>query len=354
MFLGKANDEMRRLIFSFLWAAMAMPVGAQSPSPVQTPPAIVFQSGVGGSGGGNNGGSDGLPVLLQTGAPSYRPARPQISCNAVSEARTRIVARFYPASPAPPPASRILARPLFDQALDSYQVNLCGYGGGNAAGPGVIIIVDYARHSGQPRLFRVDLSTGDGLDAPMLVAHGVGSDPDDDGFATRFSNTPDSLASSLGAARGAEIYSGQNGRSLRLDGLDPSNSMMRYRDIVVHSYAPERRRYFNASHLANRGGRPGISEGCFVVEPDKRDLVLETLAYGGFLYAGYSGALPDPRPKPAPANAIITFASGTGASSQSAPAQTVPAPLSVSETPGGTGGSPPIDPISPAPAAQPR
>ncbi len=318
-----------------------MPVGAQSVQPDSRPPAIVFQPGVG----------DGSPVLIQTGAAQYRSIRPEIACTALTEARAKMVARFYPVAVVATPASPLLAKPLFDQAFDSYLANICGYGGGSASGPGIIIIVDYAKHSGQPRLYRVNLSNGEGLDAPMLVAHGVGSDPDDDGFATRFSNTPDSLASSLGAARGAEIYSGQNGRSLRLDGLDPSNNMMRYRDIVVHSYAANRRRYFNASHIANRAGRPGISEGCLVVEPDKRDLVLETLADGGFLYAGYSGALPDLRPKTLPSNAIISFAPGTGVSPQSSPAA-LPLPVPALETPGGTGGIPPIAPISPASAAQ--
>jgi hypothetical protein len=271
--------------------------------------------------------------------------------------------RYYPQ--ATPPRNGILAKSLFDKAVESYLANHCSYGrstgaGPNNSGPGVIIIVDFAKNSREPRLYRVDLISGTGLDTPILVAHGVGSDRDDDGFADSFSNVPESYASSLGAARGAELYDGQNGRSLRLDGLEPTNNMMRYRDIVVHSYAPERRRYFNASLIAARG-KPGVSEGCFVVEPDKREMVLQTLAYGGFLYAGYSGVLPQQAVvRPAPANATIVFASGTGAPSlRSAPfaapvaaPQPPPAAPPASGTNAGTSGSQPIIPISPAPAAQ--
>jgi hypothetical protein len=340
-----------------IFLTAAMPTAAQDAASVSAPPAtatppVVFQSGTG------NGQSSAQPLPQASYTP---PPRPQIACTALPDARTRIMARYYvqgAAQPAPlssASANRILAKSLFDKSLESYLANHCSYGRSTGSGPGVFIVVDFAKNSREPRLYMIDLVAGTGLDVPMLVAHGIGSDRDDDGFADSFSNVPDSLASSLGAARGAELYDGQNGRSLRLDGLEPSNYLMRYRDIVVHSYAPERRRYFNASHIANRGGRPGVSEGCFVVEPDKRELVLQTLAYGGFIYAGYSGVLPQPAVvRPAPADAAINFAPGTGANPQSAPLA-APAPPAVppaSGTPAGTSGSPPIAPKSPAPAAQ--
>ena len=182
--------------------------------------------------------------------------------------------------------------------------------------------------------------------AAIRVAHGIGSDPDDDSFASVFSNVQDSLSSSLGAARGAERYYGINGLSLRLDGLETSNSQMRARAIVVHSYVPERRRYFNADLIAMRG-KPGPSEGCFVVEPDKREWILETLENGGFIYSGYSGQLPQPIVPVANPNVI--FARGTGTSSQMSLA--APLPQQASGTPVGTPGSPPTNPTSQEPAA---
>lgn len=277
-------------------------------------PQIIFQSGTG------NGST--------TTAAVYPPLRAMTDCASLSQSAASIRDKYYPAGAAT--GAQLLEQALFETALSKYQGYFCVFG--RTSGPAVIVIVDFAKHSSEPRLHRVDLRTGAGLDAPIRVAHGIGSDPDDDGYASFFSNVEESLTSSLGAALGAERYSGINGLSLRLDGLEPSNSQMRERDIVVHSYAPERRRYFNAAHVAVRG-RPGSSEGCFVVEPDKREWILQTLENGGFLYAGYGSTRPAPKP-PAPQ---IIFASGTGAP---------PASAMVSETSAGMPGSPPIAPIS--------
>lgn len=302
-----------------LSALLASPVVAQD---VPSQPAIVFQSGTG-------DGALALPVYV-------KPPRPEIGCDALSLSGKAIEFGYY-GSVAP---KERLDRKLFDTALAKYRGYFCSFG--RTAGPAQIIVVDFARHSSEPRLYRVDLRDGAGLDTPIVVAHGIGSDPDDDGYASFFSNVYNSLTSSLGAALGAERYVGQNGLSLRLDGLEPSNNQMRMRDIVVHSYRPERRRYFNAELVAARG-KPGSSEGCFVVEPEKRDWIMDTLENGGFLYSGYSGELPQ-RALPVP-NQNVTFVQGTGATPPAAPAP-------VSGTSGGTAGSQPTVPILPAPAAQ--
>jgi L,D-transpeptidase catalytic domain len=236
-----------------------------------------------------------LPALAL--AQNTRPA----SCNRLSDFRQKMEIVYGPriiplASPelaeglepeqqAGPPNR--LDRTLLDTALASYEQHECG--NGQAYAPSQIIIVDFARASSEPRLYSVDLLSGYGIDTPVHVAHGIGSDPDDNGIADRFSNASNSFASSLGAARGAELYVGANGLSLRLDGLDPSNSAMRARDIVAHSYQAERRRYFNASYLGDRAGKPGTSEGCFVVAPNLRDWLFSTLSNGGFLFAGLGG-----------------------------------------------------------------
>jgi L,D-transpeptidase catalytic domain len=280
-----------------------------------------FRSGVGDS-------VAALPVYV-------KPPRAEISCDTLALSGRAIGYGYYDSVSAP---KQRLDGKLFATAVEKYRGYYCRYG--RSAGPAQIIVVDFAKHSREPRLYRVDLRTGDGLDTPIVVAHGIGSDPDQDGYATIFSNVYNSLSSSLGAAIGAERYVGQNGLSLRLDGLEPSNNQMRVRDIVVHSYAPERRRYFNAEYIATKG-RPGSSEGCFVVEPEKREWILETLENGGFIYSGYSGELPKPI-VPIP-NANVTFAKGTGATPASALQQ-------ASETPAETPGTPPTSPISPAPA----
>lgn len=240
-------------------AALAAPAAAQSD--------IVFVPGTG----------DPAAAIAQPSL-AWRP----FACSGFAEAKARLEAG-YPAAPPFAPAPR-LDRALLGEALASYEKHVCLRGTGT--GPSLIVVVDYARRSSEPRLYVLDLENGQGIDSPVVVAHGIGSDPDDDGFADAFGDVQDSWMSSLGAARGGELYRGRNGLSLRLDGLDPSNASMRQRDIVVHSYAPERRRYFNYSLLAARGGKPGSSEGCLVVEPHRRDWLYDRLRDGGFLYAG--------------------------------------------------------------------
>ena len=261
---------------------------------------------------------------------SYAP----LSCADFASARERIETLYRPldapiAAPelaeavaATPTASTIATPPnrldktLLDTALDSYNRNICGKSQDRGFGPSKIVVVDFAKPSSQPRLYAVDLLSGEGVDTPVHVAHGVGSDRDDDGIAEQFSNVYNSLASSLGAARGGELYTGINGLSLRLDGLDQSNSNMRMRDIVAHSYAPERRRYFNASLVQVRSGRPGRSEGCFVVAPHLREWLFSILRDGGFLFAGLGGDRAKEMPVNAPqTEAIIgdvVFVPGTG------------------------------------------
>jgi hypothetical protein len=320
-------DEILTKYFALLPLLFAAaPLFAQEGVAPPAPPAQpVFTSGTG-------NGAPALPVYV-------KPPRPQIDCASLGLSAKAISYGYYGAIAAP---KQRLDGKLFATAVEKYRNYYCSYG--RNAGPAVIVVVDFAKHSREPRLYRVDLRDGDGLDQPIVVAHGVGSDPDQDGYATIFSNVYNSLSSSLGAAIGAERYTGINGLSLRLDGLEPSNNQMRYRDIVVHSYQPDRRRYFHAEYIASKG-RPGSSEGCFVVEPDKRELILETLENGGFIYAGYSGELPKPI-VPIP-NVNVTFAQGTGSTPASAMQQAL-------GTPAGTPASPPTAPISPAPATPQR
>jgi hypothetical protein len=143
---------------------------------------------------------------------------------------------------------------------------------------GVMMIVDYARRSSEPRLHLLDLRTG--VVRSLLVAHGQGSDRDHDGMADFFSDANGSHASSLGAFRAAERYQGGHGLSLALDGLDPTNRSARERAVVLHSQW-----YVSPEILAQRGVL-GRSWGCFVVERSVINQVVSALEGGGFIYAG--------------------------------------------------------------------
>ncbi|MEQ1538502.1 MAG: murein L,D-transpeptidase catalytic domain-containing protein [Sphingorhabdus sp.] len=286
--------------------------------PASAQPDIVFVPGDG-SGQATDPRTAPRPMMV-----SY----PLLSCANLTSARERLAAQYgnhsgsvtAPALAESPTAISTgpdrLDKTLLDTALDSYDSHICAKYQAGGFGPSVIVIVDYAKSSSEPRLYAVNLLSGQGLDTPVAVAHGIGSDRNDDGTAESFSNVYNSLASSLGAARGGELYTGINGLSLRLDGLDASNSGMRVRDIVAHSYPPERRRYFNASLVQVRGGKPGLSEGCFVVAPHLRDWLFSILRDGGFLFAGLGGDRAKEMPVNAPrTDAImgdVVFVPGTG------------------------------------------
>lgn len=139
-------------------------------------------------------------------------------------------------------------------------------------------IVDFAQHSSRQRFWIIDLQTG--AERAMRVAHGTGSDPDGDGFATRFSNVPNSRASSLGAYLTGALYTGKHGRSMRLHGLAPTNSNALSRAVVVH----------DSNYVREANVRQGRSFGCLAVANSEIAAVLSALRGGALIYAGLSNS----------------------------------------------------------------
>jgi L,D-transpeptidase-like protein len=141
----------------------------------------------------------------------------------------------------------------------------------------VVAIADFSRPSHDHRFYL--LETASGRVSNHLVAHGRGSDPAHSGFVERFSNAFGSEASSQGGYRTGDFYQGKYGRSLRLSGLDWSNSNAQARAIVVHSAW-----YAEPDQIAAHG-KLGRSEGCFAVPYQSLQQVLARLGPGRFLYA---------------------------------------------------------------------
>ncbi len=136
-----------------------------------------------------------------------------------------------------------------------------------------LTLVDFTRHSGDKRLFMLDL-VNETVDV-LFVAHGRNSDRDYDGYATQFSNTPESKMSSLGFFRVAERYQGQHGLSVRLDGLEKRNDKARARAIVIHG----------ADYVSSSRDKMGRSWGCPAVEMKWMKTVAARLEGGSLLYA---------------------------------------------------------------------
>src|ERR1043165_3829168 len=95
----------------------------------------------------------------------------------------------------------------------------------------VISICDFSQPSTVDRLWVIDLANAKVL-FNTYVAHGKGTGDD---CAMKFSNKPNSHQSSLGFYVTTEIYSGDHGISLRMQGVDEGfNDAAFKRDIVVH------------------------------------------------------------------------------------------------------------------------
>lgn len=179
-----------------------------------------------------------------------------------------VAPRFVFAAVASGPRPELLPRAL--AALDFHRAVI--------AHPDIVGIVDFAAASKEQRFQLVDVAGGRVI-ATHLVAHGRGSDPRNIGLVEHLSNRPGSNASCQGSFVTRDIYHGEHGRSMRLDGLEPDNCLARERGIVVHHAA-----YVSAA-MAERQGRVGRSEGCFAVAQAAIEEVLTTMAPGHLLFA---------------------------------------------------------------------
>ena len=138
-------------------------------------------------------------------------------------------------------------------------------------------IVDFGLHSSEKRINFIDLQSG--TVRSFLVTHGSGSDPEHTGWLQKWSNVPNSLASSRGAYRTRNWYVGRYGQSMRVDGLDPTNNNALKRAIVMHQAD-----YATPQHV-EKWGLLGRSDGCFSMGPEQFRYALENLHGGRLLYA---------------------------------------------------------------------
>lgn len=133
-------------------------------------------------------------------------------------------------------------------------------------------VIDFSQHSSRERFYVINIETGNV--EKFQVAHGKGSDPDYDGYASIFSNTEGSNASSQGVYLTAETYEGSHGYSLRLDGKSSTNSNARDRAIVIHP----------ADYVVP-GQKAGRSWGCPALNPNESAHVIDELKGGAVIYA---------------------------------------------------------------------
>jgi hypothetical protein len=137
-------------------------------------------------------------------------------------------------------------------------------------------IVDFSQPSTSKRLYVFD-TVAKKVES-YLVAHGRGSEGANN-IPAIFSNQNGSNSSSLGIYRTLNEYNGHHGRSLRLEGLEPSNSNVLARGVVMHTAD-----YVSESFI-KQTGRIGRSEGCFAVEKSVGDTLINELKNGAYIIA---------------------------------------------------------------------
>jgi hypothetical protein len=142
----------------------------------------------------------------------------------------------------------------------------------------LLTVIDYSLPSTAKRMWVFDLASCRLL-FHELVAHGKNSGGD---LARKFSNETGSLMTSLGAFVTEGAYTGRNGYSLRLRGMDPGlNNHAEERAIVLHG-AP-----YVSEEVAHEHGRLGRSFGCPAVRPAIAKVLIDELKDHTLLYAWY-------------------------------------------------------------------
>lgn len=150
--------------------------------------------------------------------------------------------------------------------------------GSEAAAREILSICDYSLSSNIPRLWVIDMKKKKLL-YNTLVAHGQGTGEE---YATRFSNNDESHQTSLGFFITKGTYFGNNGYSLRLEGMDNGyNSRAMDRAIVIHGAD-----YVSYDFIrANK--RLGRSWGCPALPREKAREIIDRIKEGTVFYAYY-------------------------------------------------------------------
>lgn len=141
-----------------------------------------------------------------------------------------------------------------------------------------LTIVDYSMASTAPRMWVIDMQTGK-LKYHTHVAHGVASGLN---YATKFSNRHGSRMSSLGVFVTRDIYYGNHGTSLNIDGLQKNyNSNAKERRIVVHGA------HYVDQWAIKKSGRLGRSFGCLALNTKVANDIMYTIKDGSVIFCYY-------------------------------------------------------------------
>jgi len=140
-----------------------------------------------------------------------------------------------------------------------------------------LTVIDLSLSANRNRFFLIDFKSNK-IIHKSKVAHGRNSG---DEFAKYFSNKIGSYQSSIGFYKTAETYQGKHGLSLRLDGLENSNSNARKRAIVIHSAD------YVSDMFIKKNGRLGRSLGCPSLPKEGFTNIIKNIKNGSVLFIYY-------------------------------------------------------------------
>ena len=163
--------------------------------------------------------------------------------------------------------------------FEAFQAGYYGYlnmvEAGKISFGATLSICDFTLSSNEKRMWVIDIKSKKVL-FNTLVAHGMGTGEE---FAVHFSNINDSHQSSLGFYTTAETYEGNNGYSLKLNGIDGAFNNNAYeRAIVIHGAD------YVSEDFIKGNQRLGRSHGCPALPTNLAPKIIDRIKGGDCLF----------------------------------------------------------------------
>jgi L,D-transpeptidase catalytic domain len=143
---------------------------------------------------------------------------------------------------------------------------------------GILSICDFSQSSSNQRLYVIDVRNRRML-YRTYVAHGINSGEE---FASSFSNKMESCKSSLGFYVTTNTYTGINGLSLRIEGVDKGfNDNANRRDIVIHGAS------YVSLRILHKYGVMGTTFGCPAIPDEMSSQIIPVVKHGSCFFIYY-------------------------------------------------------------------
>ena len=142
----------------------------------------------------------------------------------------------------------------------------------------ILTICDFSQSSSKERMYVIDVRNRKVL-YRTYVAHGINSGEE---YASSFSNRMESCKSSLGFYITSGVYTGSNGLSLRINGMDKGfNDNARKRAIVIHGAG------YVSRHILQKYGVMGTTFGCPAIPTEMTAQIIPVVKNGSCFFIYY-------------------------------------------------------------------